>query len=404
MTGVSLPAVRLSTGRSLALALGTTVLAVVLMYVASTWGYAAWSQSRTPQEGGVGTMPLVVENAPPSVGTTGQYGPLGTVSMVFAGTDVEEGLFGQVDEPWLAVAAHTGDYRAISAPELPGPQPGAIAINPDGDRLAWAGGDGVVVYDTTTDDSRTVAVDGVSRVGTYSPDGSLLTVYADGLAVVDPATGDVVAEAPADDPNVLRYAAWRADGSAVDYVSGSDLVTLPADGGDPTTQPSPVAEGAPLAWSPDGEQLIALQEAPNGNPGLVAAPAGPGTEVGEARPVDTTGVSLLGLLGFSGDDSVAVRAYLTESGPVERILDVQLDGGSPVDVTTLPSEGENWRSSDTLAVSDRALLSGANDFGSEVWPWSYRARLAACVIVAMFGLGLWLTRRRRTRRLLSRRR
>ena len=404
MTRVSLPAVRLSTGRSLALALGITVLAVVLMYVASTWGYAAWSQSRTPRESGVGTMPLVVENAPPSVGTTGQYGPLGTVSMVFAGTDVEEGLVGQVEEPWLAIAAHTGDYRAISAPDLPGPQPGAVAINPDGDRLAWGSGDGVVVYDTTTDESRTVPVDGASRVGTYSPDGSLLTVYAGGLAVVDPATGDVVAEAPADAPDVVRDAAWRADGSAVDYVSGSDLVTLPADGGDPTTQPSPVDEGAPLAWSPNGEQLIALQEAPDGNLGLVAAPAGRGSEVGEARPIDTTGVSLLGLLGFSGDDTVAVRAYLTESGPVERVLDVQLDGGSPVDVTTLPSQGENYRSSDTLAVSDRALRSGSDDFGNQVWPWSYRARLAACVIVGLFGLGLWLTRRRRTRRLLSRRR
>ena len=96
-------------------------------------------------------------------------------------------------------------------------------------------------------------------------------------------------------------------------------------------------------------------------------------QLGEPQTVDTSGISLDGLLGFSGDDTVAVRAYLLESGNIERVLDIQLDGGSPVDVTTLPPPGENWRGSATLAVSGDALRSGSTDFDNGVWPWSYRA-------------------------------
>lgn len=367
------------------------------MFVASTWGFAAWSQSRTPQDSSVGAMPVTVENAPPSVGTTEQYGPLGTVSMVYAGTKVESGLVGQVAQPWLAVAARTGTYRAIAAPDLPAPRPGAVALDPPGDRLAWATGDGVVVYDARTDSARNVPVENASRVGTFSPDGSLLTVHTDGLAVLDLESGELVAEAETSDPATVRHAAWRADGSAVDYVSGPDLVTVPVDGSDATTQPSPVDAGAPLAWAPSGEQLVALHDT-EGVLGLVAARMGPDGDLAEAEKVPTPGISLDGLLGFSGDDTVAVSAYLIESGSVERILDVPLDGGTPVDVATLPSPGENWRSSATLAVSDQALRSGSTDFGSRVWPWSYRARLAACTLLGLFGLGMWLTRRRRTRR------
>jgi hypothetical protein len=323
--------------------------------------------------------------------------------MVYAGTKVEIGLTGEVEHPWLAVAGRTGTYRAISAPDLPGAQPGAVALDPEGNRMAWATDDAVVVYDARTDRSRTVPVEGVSRVGTFSPDGSLLTVHTGALGVLDLESGDLVAEAEAADPAVVRHAAWRADGTAVDYVSGSDLVTLPADGSEATTQPSPVDAGVPLAWAPSGEQLVALQD-DGGVLDLVAAPVGPDGDLGEAERIDTSGISLDGLLGFSGDDTVAVSAYLIESGNVERVLDVPLDGGTPVDVATLPSPGENWRSSATLAVSDRALRSGSTDYGTQVWPWSYRARLATCVLIGLFGLGMWLTRRRRTWRRARRRR
>lgn len=386
-----------SRGRSLATALGVTALAVVLAYVASTWGLAALNQSRAPSDSGVSVLPSAVENAPPSLGTTEQHGPIGAVSMVFAGTDVEAGLLSEVARPWLAVAAQTGAYRAISAPDLPSAQAGAVAVNQDGTRLAWATGDGVEVYDTVDGTARPVAVDGVSEVGSFSPDGSLLTVHADGLALLDLDSGNLVAKAGGTAPGAVRRAAWRADGSAVDYVRGSDLVTLPADGARPTTQPSPFAEGSPLAWAPTGKQLVALQD-DGGVRTLLAAPAAADGTLREARRVDTSGMSLNSLLGFSGDETVAVSAYLLESGNVERILDVPLDGGSAVDVTTLPPPGENWRDSSTLAVADTALRSGSTDFDSQIWPWSYRARLVACVLVGLFGLGLWLTRRRTWRR------
>ena len=64
-------------------------------------------------------------------------------------------------------------------------------------------------------------------------------------------------------------------------------------------------------------------------------------------------------------------------------------------MTTLPPQGENWRGSATLAVSGDALRSGSTEVDNQVWPWSYRARLVACLLVGLFGLGLWLTRRRR---------
>jgi hypothetical protein len=394
--------VRLTSGRSFVLALVVTALSVILLYVLATIGFAAWSQSRTPRESGVGTLPVTVENPPPSVGTTGQYGPLGTVSMVFAGTHVEDGLLGDVAQPWLAVAAHDGDYRALSAPDLPSAQAGAVAISPKGDRLAWATGEGVVLYDTETDQSRSLPLDGATRVGEFSPDASMISLHAGGLALLDLESGEVVAETGGTDPGLVRNSAWRADSSAVDYVAGADLVTLPADGSDPTTQPSPVDEGVRLAWSPSGEQLVALQPDAEGVLSLVAAPASGDGELGKARTVDTSGVALDGMLGFSGDDTVAVTAYLLESGSVERVLDIQLDGGSPVDVTTLPSPGENWRSSTTLAVSEQALRSGSSDFGSRVWPWSYLSRLIASALVGVFFLGLWLTRRQRHQRRLRR--
>jgi hypothetical protein len=380
--------------RSLTTALGVTVLVVALAYLASTWGLSALSRSSTPSDSGATALPSAVENAPPSLGTTEQYGPLGEVSMVYAGTDVEAGLLTEVEHPWVAVGARAGDYRAISAPDLPSVQPGAVALSQAGDRLAWATGEGVEVYDPETDTARAIPLDGASRVGSFSPDGSLLTVHAGGLVVLDLGSGDVVAEAAGTAPEVVRRAAWRADGSAVDYGQGQDLVTLPVDGGEPTSQPSPFAEASALAWAPTGEQLVALEG--GGVLTLRAAPADGDGRLGKPRTIDTSGISLDGLLGFSGDGTVAVRAYLLESGNIERILDVQLDGGAPVDVTTLPPPGENWRGSATLAVSGDALRSGSTDFDNEVWPWSYRARLGACVLVGLFGLGMWLTRRRRT--------
>lgn len=396
MRSVTLPGVRLSRARKTWTAVGVCVLAVALMYLAATRGIAALSHVWTSDDTRAGTLPIAVENAPPGIGTTDQHGPLGNVSMVFAGTEVEDGLVGDVERPWVAIGARTGEYRAIAAPDLPAARPHALAVSPEGDRLAWATGAGVQLYDTQEGRARLLPLAGAAWVGAFSPDGSLLTVHADGLRILDLASGEVVAEVDGTEPTAVRTAAWRPDGSAVDLVVGDDLVTVPADGSATSTQPSPFSVAAPLLWAPTGRQLVALQDA-GGVPRLVAAIADAAGTVGQARTIDTSGIALAGLIGFTGEQTVAVRAYLLETGNIERILAVPLGGGAVDDITTLPPEGENWRGSSTLAVSSGALRAGATDFGNEVWPWSYRARLAACVLLGLFGLGLWATRTRRSR-------
>ena len=102
------------------------------------------------------------------------------------------------------------------------------------------------------------------------------------------------------------------------------------------------------------------------------------------------------LLGFSGERTVAVVAYLLESGSVERILDIHLDGRPPNDLTTLPAPGENWVDTGTLAIAADNLVAGSTDYEDQVWPWSYTARLVSCVLFMLFLLGLYVTRRPRT--------
>ncbi len=380
-------------------AVGVAVVAVALLYLAATRGVAAWDQARTPDDAGPGALPVVVENAPPGIGTTEQHGPLGAVSMVFAGTDVEDGLIGEVEHPWIAIGARSGDYRAIAAPDLPASQPHALAVSPAGDRIAWATGDGLRVYDVEQDSTRSVTLADATRVGAFSPDGARLTVHAGGLRVLELTDGEVVAGVDGTAPAVVGNAAWRPDGSAVDYVAGRQLMTVAADGSGTTRQPSPFAPGASLLWAADGRRLIGMQKDASGSRRLFSASvAGDGT-VGPIRRVDTAGLALVGLLGVSGESSVAVRAYLLQTGNIERILEVPLDSGGPVDdLTTLPWGGRNWRGGSTMAVAAEALESGSTDFGNPVWPWRYRARLAACVLAGVFVLGLWATRTRRSRR------
>ena len=387
---------RIASGRQVWLALGVTVVAVAVGYVLATWGLSAWHRSQAVPSAGAPALPTAVDNAPPSVATTDAYGPLGTVSMVYAGTDVREGLFGSVENPWLAISDRTGDYRAISAPGLPDPAQGSVSVTAGGDLLAWATGDGVALYDPVTDETREVALDGATAVGRFSADDELLLVHAGGLRVLRVSDGEVVTGVDDTAEEVAQHAAWRPDGSAVDYVEGQQLVTLAVPDGDTTTAPTTFRDDTTLAWSPTGEQLVGLQEVDGVVRLLSASPEG--EQVGEPVETRVPGVSLQRLLGFSGDRTLAVSAYFLESGAVERVVDIPLDGGSPVDITTLPSEGENWTGSATLAVAADSLRAGSTDYGSHLWPWSNQARLMTCVLVGIFGLGLWVTRRPRAAR------
>lgn len=382
--------------RGLIPALLLAVLGTVLLYLASTVGLAAWQTSRAEPQPGPGALPSVVENAPPSVPTTDDYGPVGGVSLVFAGTEVRDGLTGTLENPWIAVASRTGEYRAIVAPELPAPGEAVVTTSADGNLLAWPGGEGVVVHDAVTGESRELAVDGVEYVGGFSPDRTLLLAQGEQLVVLDVASGETVASVDGENAALGRMA-WRADSSAVDLVVGAELTTLAVPDGDVTTQPTDIPEQASLAWSPNGQQLISLREAA-GVKRLFLSEVGEDGQLSPGVQVDTAGIALDRLLGFSGERTVAVVAYLLESGSIERILDISLDGRSPADLTILPPPGENWVDTGTLAVAMDNLVAGSTTYEGQVWPWSYTSRLIACSLVMLFLLGLYVTRRPRSSR------
>ena len=379
--------------RGLIPALVVAVVFTGLLYLAATVGLAAWNSSRSAPQSGVGALPAVVENVPPSVPTTDEYGPPGAVSLVFAGNDVRDGLTGTLDNPWVTVASNGGSYRALEAPGLPPAGPGVMAVSHDGTLLAWPDGSGVVVYDAVSGEVRELEVDGVDHVGAFSPDSRMVLAYGEQLTVVDVRTGDVVATAEAAS-DVIRRAAWRPDSSGVDFVSGDELTTVAVPDGDVSAQPTDIPEEASLAWSPAGDQLASLREVEGAKRLFLSALGQDGT-LSEGEQVSTDGIALDRLIGFSGDRTVAVVAYLLESGSVERILDIPLDGRSATDLTTLPSVGENWVGTDTLAIASDNLVAGSVDYETQLWPWSYTARLVACGLFAFFLFGLYVTRRPR---------
>lgn len=382
--------------RGLVPAIVLAVVGTALLYLASTVGLAAWHASRAAPQPGPGALPTVVENAPASVPTTDEYGPVGGVSLVFAGTEVRDGLVGMVERPWIAVSARTGEYRAIAAPDLPAPGAAVMVASHDGNLLAWPSGDGVVIYDAVTGESREVAVEAATHVGGFSPDSRFLLVHGEQLQVIDVASGEVVNTADADD-SVLGRAAWRPDSRAVDFVVGAELRTFGVPEGDVASQPTDIPSGASIAWSQNGERLISLRQV-GGAKRLFLSELGDDGTLADGVQVDTTGIALERLLGSSGEQTVAVVAYVLESGSIERILDVRLDGRSPADLTTLPSPGVNWVDTGTLAVATDNLVAGSTDYEGQVWPWSYTSRLVACTLFMLFLLGLYVTRRPRSSR------
>lgn len=379
--------------RGLVPAAVVAVIGTVALYLGSTAGLAAWHASRSAPQSGVGFLPTVIENAPATVPTTDVYGPPGSVSLVYAGTEVDQGLTGHLDQPWIAISSLTGDYRALAAPGLPNPDQGGVTVSPDGSQLAWAGDEGLVVYDAVTGETSRPDVEGADAVGAFSADGDRLAVHADGLEVVDLDSGRVVAWAAAEADAVTR-AAWRPDGSAIDFVSGRELVTVGTDG-EVSSQETTIPQEATLAWSPRGDELADLHEE-SGINRLYLSPLRKDGTLAPGEQVDTTGLSLQHLLGFSSDRTVAVDAFVLESGSVERVIDVSLDGRTRTDLTTLPPPGENWDSTSTVAVATDTLFKGSYTWPNPLWPWSYEARLGACALLMFFLFGLYVTRRPRT--------
>ncbi|GAA1479024.1 hypothetical protein GCM10009623_34700 [Nocardioides aestuarii] len=382
--------------RGLVPAAVVAVVGTVVLYLGATAGLAAWhrQQQDAAPPTGRGYLPGVIENAPSSLPTTGEYGPPGQVAAVYAGTDVDDGLRGSVDHPWITMSATTGDYRALSEPGLPEAGPGVVQVSPDGGLIAWSGPDGLTVYDTATGDVDRPDVGPVDAVGPFADDAEHLVVHAAGAKVVDLARGEVVAEAEADAESV-RGAAWRPDGTSLDLVTSTGHLVLGVDGTSETS-PTSIPPGSQLAWAPQGDRLVDLHDV-DGTFRLFVSDLRDDGAFGPERRVDTTGVALLHLFGFSGADTVAIDSYLLETGNIERVLDVPLGQGSTQDLTRLPSPGDNWVDVSTLSIATDLLPVGSYEWDSQVWPWSYTSRLAACAIFMFFLFGLYVTRRPKKR-------
>lgn len=376
----------------------TAAVALALVtYVASTTLLEAWYRAQEVPASGAARLPDVVYSPPESVATTAARGPVGPVAAVFAGTRVVDGLVGELDHPWVAVSSRTGDYRALSAPDLPAPRAGAVAVSPAGDLLAWAGTDEVVVHDTLTGENRVLAVPGATAVGAFAPDGDRLLVRAGGLRVLDVATGRPVAALGEVPERAVRRAAWRPDGTAVSLVDGR-LVEIDVASGRRTPSEASVSAAAQLAWSPAGDRLVTLQEV-DGVRRLQVWDRLPDGRVRTAGTARAEGVAIAHLLGFSRPGAVAVVGLTLETGTAERVFEVPLeDPAGTADIGRLPASGENWVGAHTLEVASDAVLGGTTSYPEPRWPWSHRAKLVSSLLLALFALGMYLTRRPRNRR------
>lgn len=375
-------------------AVAAAVVLAVVTYMASTTLLDAGLRSQEVETSGGAALPDVLYNAPESVATTGQRGPVGPVAAVFAGTRVLDGLVGDLDDPWIAVSSRTGDYRAISGPDLPAPTRGGVAVSPDGGLVAWAGADGVVVHDALTGENHVVPLPAATAVGAFAPDGRRLLVQASDLRVVDVVAGREVSSLGPVPDRAVAQAVWRPDGTTVSLVD-QGLVEIDVESGRRTPSDVAVGPDAQLAWSPSGERLVTLQEIA-GVRRLQLWDRQTDGEVTAAGDVPAKGVAVAELLGFTGEEEVAVTGRSLETGAITRLFEVPVDGSNdPIEIGQLPGPGENWVGEETLEVSTEALRGGTHGFAEPRWPWSHRAKLVASLVLALFALGMYLTRRPR---------
>lgn len=373
------------------------VVAVLLgtaAYVALTTGMETLRRTEEVPARGPGNVPEFIYNPPDTVPTTASSGPVGPVAVVFAGTEVLTGLSGKLENPWIAVSSQTGDYRALSVPHSPEPSRDAIALAPDGRQLAWGFDRGVVLYDPVTDRARELG-EGLGpdpRVGSFSPDGRLLLVHDGDLRVLEVESGDIVGTLEGLGQRSAGQAVWTPSGDAVTYVEGGELVIHGWDDAERTSAPTTIRRDATIAWQPAGEQLAAMRDVRGVRTVDVfdVAPDGTQTLVGT---VEQDGYAQQELLGFTGDTRVTVTALTLETATIPLVFNMSTeDAFPPTRVMQLPGSGDV---ADTLQVAADPLAEGSVAFDEPNWPASNRAKLVASIVVTLFALGLYLTRRPR---------
>ena len=376
-----------------AVAVVVATLLGVAVYVLSTAGVRALSSSEVSATTAAGSVPEFVYNPPDTVPTTRTYGPVGPVSMVFAGEHVRVGLTGSMGKPWIAVSSQDGRYRALFAPHRPAPASGAMAVSPDGRHVAWGYEDGVVLYDPVTDTSRETGPDlgPDPQVVRFSPDGRLLTVYDGSLRVVEVRTGAVLATLDGVDRRAGRQAVWTPDGSALTYVEKGRLVIHAWRSDARVSSRTPIASDARLAWQPSGKQLAVLRDTRGVKTVEVFDVVGEG-RLRHARSVSRDRYAIQDLLGFTNDNRVAVTALSMDSGPLPLVYTMSTnDTAEPTEVMQLSGSGR-WS---TLEIATQPLASGAAPFKEPDWPVSDLSKLVASAVAALFVLGLYLTRKPR---------
>ena len=383
----------------LLVALLLTVVLAAVCYVISTVGMQLLRSSDVDSATGPGVLPAFVYKAPATVPTTADYGPVGPIAMVFAGTDVSTGLTGELVNPWIAISGHTGDYRALSAPHLPEPVAEAVAVSADGETLAWGYDDGIVVYDAVNDEARELGADlgAEPTVGAFSPDGSQLTVYDGELHVLAVDSGEVAATLSGVSEEAADQAVWVPDGASLTYVQDGQLVTHAWESDERGETQAPISPAATLAWQPSGEQLAAMEET-RGVRRVDVYEVGADGRLSLAYTVEPEGYALQELIGFIRDTDIAVTARRLETGAIELLYEMStVNDSAPTDLVHLPGEGINWAGTETMEVPAEPMAWGSRDYPEPRWPWSHLSKLVASVVVSIFLLGVYFTRPLRKR-------
>jgi len=381
-----------SRSRIIVAVLVATLLGVT-SYLASTVGMRALRSSETAAAPTTaGNVPEFVYSPPETVPTTADYGPVGPVSVVFAGSKVRTGLTGDMKNPWIAVSAHTGEYRALSAPHRPQPRRDAVAVSPDGTTLAWGFDEGLVLYDPVADEARELTGTGANpMVGPFSPDGRHLLLLADGsVDVLDVEAGEVVATLSGVDEAAARQAVWTPDGTALSYVSGGRLVIHEWETDSRSSTRAPIAPDATLSWRPSGGQLAATREV-RGVRSVLVLNVTEDEPPRLARTVSPDHYAQQELLGYTSDNRVTVTALTIETGTLPLVYTMStVDTAQPMQVMQLPGGGVDL---DTLEVAAEPLAAGSAAFEEPSWPASDLAKLTGSILVTVFVVGLYLTRR-----------
>ena len=155
--------------------------------------------------------------------------------------------------------------------------------------------------------------------------------------------------------------------------------------------PVPLGPDATLAWAPTGDRLAAMRE----EAGVFVVDVFDVSASGRVKRVGTLspeGYALQRLLGFTSEGQVSVLALRLETGPLEVIYHLAVEGETLTRLAQLPGPGRNWVDSTTMSIATEALANGSEEYEEPAWPWSDRAKLVTCVLIMVFLLGLYLTR------------